>query len=420
MKILVLSNLYPPYQLGGYEIGCRNVVNGLRRLGHEVLVLTTPSHIGPLKREDGVFRQLELSSFQPSPVENTGWRAAMRLDAMASNFTNTAALLYMISEFQPDCIYLFNLVGIGGLGLIDCLNTLKFPWIFHLMDRVPDLLQRDFPESILSLFNAVDGRIYQSGQIISMTNHLIAEIEMHCGFKLKKNIKLVPGWVEATAPVTKRNYANKGTVRFVTAGAIQPHKGIDIILEACALLLKEKIIDFSIDIYGQGMESHYIDKSKQLGVHNHVNFCGTRTQLELLDIYKEADAFLFPTWEREPFGFAPIEAASVGCVPIITDTCGVAERLVGGVHCIKIQRDADSLFNIMIKICKHEIDLTEMSRAGQAICRQDLSFDTCLREIEKILQQSILDRCARRLPTSADINLAYLKHNMARRIMSTH
>ena len=41
MKILVLSNLYPPDVIGGYELGCKQVVDALRARGHDVRVLTT-------------------------------------------------------------------------------------------------------------------------------------------------------------------------------------------------------------------------------------------------------------------------------------------------------------------------------------------------------------------------------------------
>ena len=51
MKILVLSNLYPPDFLGGYELACRQVVDALRRRGHDVRVLTTaPAHPGRRRR----------------------------------------------------------------------------------------------------------------------------------------------------------------------------------------------------------------------------------------------------------------------------------------------------------------------------------------------------------------------------------
>ena len=41
MKVLAISNLYPPDLMGGYELGCRQMVEALCRRGHEVRVLTT-------------------------------------------------------------------------------------------------------------------------------------------------------------------------------------------------------------------------------------------------------------------------------------------------------------------------------------------------------------------------------------------
>ena len=38
--ILVLSNMYPPHHLGGYELSCRDVVDRWRAHGHDVTVLT--------------------------------------------------------------------------------------------------------------------------------------------------------------------------------------------------------------------------------------------------------------------------------------------------------------------------------------------------------------------------------------------
>ena len=49
VKILVLSNLYPPDVIGGYELGCRQAVDALRALGHDVRVLTTAPRV-PVER----------------------------------------------------------------------------------------------------------------------------------------------------------------------------------------------------------------------------------------------------------------------------------------------------------------------------------------------------------------------------------
>ena len=39
MKILVVSNLYPPDVIGGYELGCRQAVDALRARGHDVVAV---------------------------------------------------------------------------------------------------------------------------------------------------------------------------------------------------------------------------------------------------------------------------------------------------------------------------------------------------------------------------------------------
>jgi len=67
MKILVLTNLYPPLSIGGYEERCRDVVEGLRERGHDILVLTsTHGMIG--KKDDGVVhRRLRIHGFYGHP-----------------------------------------------------------------------------------------------------------------------------------------------------------------------------------------------------------------------------------------------------------------------------------------------------------------------------------------------------------------
>ena len=64
MKILVVSNLYPPQHVGGYELGCRDVVEKLRARGHDVRVLTSTFRNGQTENppdEKNVGRTLQFS-----------------------------------------------------------------------------------------------------------------------------------------------------------------------------------------------------------------------------------------------------------------------------------------------------------------------------------------------------------------------
>src|ERR1700722_7277732 len=66
VKILAVSNLYPPFWIGGYELICADVVAELLARGHDVLVATCPSHIPGPPDPPHVTRCLRLSAHTPN------------------------------------------------------------------------------------------------------------------------------------------------------------------------------------------------------------------------------------------------------------------------------------------------------------------------------------------------------------------
>ncbi len=62
MKILVISDLYPPYQVGGYEINCKDSVEALVDRGHEITVLTSSWGLERKSAQGKVHRLLDFDS----------------------------------------------------------------------------------------------------------------------------------------------------------------------------------------------------------------------------------------------------------------------------------------------------------------------------------------------------------------------
>ena len=108
MKILTISNLFPPHGLGGYEERCRTVCRGLHERGHEVTVLT--SQFGSTKTDtvDGmsVYRELVPIGFFDFP-----WVRVPKLFDIER--TNATALTKHIQALQPDVIHIWNMGGIS-------------------------------------------------------------------------------------------------------------------------------------------------------------------------------------------------------------------------------------------------------------------------------------------------------------------
>jgi len=385
MRVLFISNLYPPYFLGGYELACSEVVHELIDRGHEVLVLTSFSHVPAPLEPEYINRCLDLRCFHPLGTD-AKFIEYNRFEASCSNLQNTYEVSKAIRRFNPDVVYCWNLYGIGGLAIVDLLTMVGVPWVLHLMDNIPGLLLNQTAPKIHAIFSRANYDIFRDARIIAMSAHLLSEVYDTTGITFRRGVEIIPGWVASRGLLVRSTYQCEGRTRFAMAGTIEAHKGVELILQAAAHLLRQGLVNFDIDFYGSGSIDHYRSMAIGLDLCNHVRFLGERKKSELLKQYQNYDVFLFPVWEREPFGIAPIEAAACGCVPIITSACGVAEQLVGEVHCLKTERTVEALAETMRAVVCRQVDLPRLRQAVVALVRSDLTIDRCLDRIEKVLE----------------------------------
>jgi glycogen synthase len=127
MRILVLSNLYPPAAVGGYERMCRDVVERFRRRGHEVRVLTSTFGGMVSDVDPGVERRLWLywdgrevvcpSLLRQIALERAGRRALSR----------------MLAPFRPDVVSVWGMGGLS-LGLLSPLAAPGLPIVYVVGD----------------------------------------------------------------------------------------------------------------------------------------------------------------------------------------------------------------------------------------------------------------------------------------------
>jgi glycosyltransferase involved in cell wall biosynthesis len=386
MRILVLSNLYPPDFLGGYELGCRQAADALAGAGHDVLVLTSAPRF-PVPPRPHVRRSLQLTDvYDPylrgkHHVVTLGLRHA---GACFVNAFNVHVLLETLAEFGPDVVYAWNLVGLGGLGLMACLQHLGVPWVWHLMDRVPrDLCRLPLGGEAGPLAAVVQAQL--DGAYLACSRRVVEEID-DGGSLLSGWVELVPNWVEGEETPLRRRYYRGGLLRVASAaGHLCSPKGTELIIEAANLLRRRGRTNFVIDLYGKVLDDTYPSLIRRHDLGDLVRLRGLRAQADLARLYRDYDVFAFPTWEREPFGFAPLEAAAAGCVPVLTNNCGIGEWLVHAVHCLKIERGAAALADTLADVLDGRIELAPVGRRVAAVVRRDFHIRRVLPRIERAL-----------------------------------
>src|ERR1700737_3815867 len=112
MRVLFVTNLYPPNTLGGYEEVCRDVADGLRRRGHDVCVLT--SNNGPktsLTDDDGTLRLLILEVDWLSAAKPAGPSRVFR--SIHADWHNAKAVDRVISRVSPEVVIFWNGSNLG-------------------------------------------------------------------------------------------------------------------------------------------------------------------------------------------------------------------------------------------------------------------------------------------------------------------
>lgn len=417
MKILVLSNLYPPDVLGGYELGCRQAVDALLARGHEVRVLTSAPR-RPVASAPHVLRNLRLTEIW-SPYLFTHSAAVTnhlaQAEALRINAANCHALIREIEEFQPDVAYLWMIVGLGGLGLMGCLEHMNVPWVWHLMDCVP-LSLCQAAHKINPVFAHQFERLLAKGTILSCSRQLINEIEIG-GVHLGENVELVPNWVEGSLPPPRERYLTDGRLRIVTAAAQIVRgldKGIDLLIEVAAALRERGYENFEVDIYGNISDPYFDGLIRSHDLEQHVRLRGPREQSDLIALLSDYDLFAFPTRSREPFGFVALEAAAQGCVPVMSQACGIAEWLVDGVHAIKAPRTIEGFTDTFARVMDGVVDLAAIGRRGAAVVRRDFHLDAIIPRIERSLVNAAALRGTDPAAASEAYHLALLAERLTR------
>ena len=339
MRVLIVSNLFPPAFIGGYELAALDVATMLVARGHSVTVLSSaaldgqadpPMPFTVLRTLECLVAQIEVIA--PEDLFHRG---------LGLNLRNLAAVAKAVAAEGPEVILCFNLAGLGPLGLLRLFGSAGPPAVLMLMDN-PFVFAEQDPAMTLRLRSLLGLPAGLGGMTaVSCSEALTREISGLAGAAL--DLPVIPAWTTTGAPPPQ---AHDGPIRFVFASRIAPHKGMMLVVEAAALV-HVRGVRFTVDVWGAGAPAEMMQAAHAAGVGGLFRYCGVTTKQAMAGHFGGYDALLFPTWEREPSGFVPIEAAAAGCVPIVTGNIGSAEFMLDGLHCIKIRRTAADLAEAM-------------------------------------------------------------------------
>jgi D-inositol-3-phosphate glycosyltransferase len=210
---------------------------------------------------------------------------------------------------------------------------------FHTLGRVKDLAKRsdERPESEARIVAELEV-IAESDCVVASTPLEAQELMEHYGADPTRLCTSPPGIDHSVFSPGDRSSARRSVgwdpdrIHAVFAGRIQPLKGVDVALEAAAIVARQ-VPGFRLSVIGgaSGLsgdsEVARLRKRASLGdLSGVVDFHPPVPHVELAEYYRAADVVMLPS-RSESFGLVAAEAQSCG-VPVVAARVGGLEHVV--------------------------------------------------------------------------------------------
>lgn len=147
-------------------------------------------------------------------------------------------------------------------------------------------------------------------------------------------------------------------------GNIKPHKNVDRLIEAFAILRKKRSAELKLLIIGDEI-SKYPNLRRQIHkyqLHQHVRFLGFVPDATVRVLYRLAAAFVFPSL-YEGFGLPPLEAMASG-TPVITSNVSSLPEVVGDAALLIDPMDPSAIADAMQRVLDEPELRAELIRRG--------------------------------------------------------
>lgn len=378
MRILIVSNFFPPYVEGGYEIACAQTADYLASQGHSVAVLTGTApcsddavHVYP------VDRHLLYIDYR-----NGGWR-----QKMAVEHHNYQRVSEAIRTFRPDLVYFWNLKGLSTAPIF-AVRHANCKYVFEMGD---DWAAAYLKPGFMAWLKRAGKTLLTRGRIgLSFTLDPCIVVSEWFGRRLAQRYGAercfcIPNGTRL--PPQRQGIRSTGMTRFLLAGRLVPEKGVDMVIDAATQLLQQGQRDFQISLVGPSdplYQQACLERISALGLSSWIQWHPATDAMD--PVYHAHDVLLMPTHTQEPFGLVLIEAMAHELAVIATRGYGPSEIIDHEQDGLLVERHSTaSLTDAMARLMT-EVDFRrQIARQGRIKVARHYDIRKVKARVEAIL-----------------------------------
>jgi len=401
MRILIISNYYPPAELGGWEQLTSNVAQELTARGHNIHILTSNYQLETIhQKESNVTRGLYLES-----KDHINYHFHYTLIHRWQERRNIDCLDQLVENFKPDIIFIngmwnlpYNLAKRAEQllpGRVVYYIASHWPteldshnayWSSNADGSIKRISKRVLGTILIDHFIDGTSRNNLDFNLVLCVSSFMQDYMVEEAGVPRERTRVVHNGIELDLFNIKSDHGNNETARFLYAGRLSPDKGVHTILQSLLILKRDyPNRQFEISIFGSGT-SRYQDQLRRIvdenDLGNWVHFQGVVTREEMPRVLEAHDVLLFPSIWAEPLARIVQEAMACGLVVIGTTTGGTREILNDGVNGLTF--DAENAHMLAEKIVQIIDDHELRARLAKAARQTVVERFTLTRMVDEI------------------------------------
>ncbi len=193
-----------------------------------------------------------------------------------------------------------------------------------------------------------------------------------------------------------QRYKNGSEFRFINLSAMNPRKGLALLLEAFAAALQENP-NIRLTLAGSGPQEPDLKAlATRLNLNAAVHFCGQLSRDRAVTALAAADALVISS-RYETFGVTAIEAMALG-KPIVSTRCGGPESVIDETNGILVGSESvGSLANGLVEMAKGTRDYDPIKL--RELCLQSYGTQAICESLKTVFSV-VLDRSAQKTDAS--------------------
>jgi glycogen(starch) synthase len=365
MRILFWSELFWPYS-GGAEIFATKLLFGLRKLGHDFIVVT---------RQDDLHLPEE-ESFEEFPIYRFPFYSALKEGNVNKLMKIRQQVMHLKCRYTPDLIHV-NCFGISLLFHLDTEKEYSAPLLVTLHGEryKPVIEQNTLLERILRNASWVTGpskRTVEYAQtlipgFVPPTSHIYNGLE-------------VPSFLPDPLPME--------APRLLCLGRLVSSKGFDLVLSALPEII-QNFPNVRLIIAGDGEARNELEKQRtNLGLNDVVDFIGWVAHEKVPALINTATVVVVPSRVMEALPFVALEAGIMARPVVAARVGGLSEIVVHQETGLLVEKeDSAALGQALSFLLEHPTKAVQIGQSARRRVMDLFSLKHCIQSYDVLYRR---------------------------------